>query len=216
MFPDERITALYLLRAAPATRAPFISERERGELDGYDVAFEVQTRCDGPPRHRRADGQSPRRNMTTPTDKSGVHARCVKGSVALANLVCRPTNPSPPPTASPIRHVRQALTLSALAILAAASSTAASTATSSAAAASGTAAAVSVIAKGFENDGQDQPTAGQVPSLTSSNQLHQLLRDRAEPAITNGKQIKTGSCNPAPMGMPALFPNGTFGPSEWS
>ncbi|KAI9063827.1 hypothetical protein FKP32DRAFT_1571066 [Trametes sanguinea] len=104
---------------------------------------------------------------------------------------------------------------------AAASSSAASTATSSAAAASGTAAAggddsdpqksltlvQSVIAKGFENDGQDQPTAGQVPSLTSSNNFINFCATVPNLPITNGKQIKTGSCNPAPMGIIAATTN---------
>jgi len=59
----------------------------------------------------------------------------------------------------------------------------------------------SVIATGFANNGQDVPTAGQVASLTSSNNFINfcLLTLPATP-LTNGKQITTGSCNPAPMG----------------
>ncbi|KAI0628207.1 hypothetical protein C8Q77DRAFT_479082 [Trametes polyzona] len=92
-------------------------------------------------------------------------------------------------------------------------------ATSSAAAATGTAAAgagaganngdpqksttlvQSVIATGFANDGQDQPTAGQVPSLTSTNNFINFCATVPNLPITNGKQIQTGSCNPAPMGV---------------
>jgi len=58
----------------------------------------------------------------------------------------------------------------------------------------------SVIADGFANDGQDVPTAGQVPSLTSTNNFINFCATVKNLPITNGKQIKTGSCNPAPMG----------------
>ncbi|KAI0374556.1 hypothetical protein BV20DRAFT_961760 [Pilatotrama ljubarskyi] len=64
----------------------------------------------------------------------------------------------------------------------------------------------SVIATGFANDGQDQPTAGQVPSLTSTNNFINFCATVNLP-ITNGKQIKTGSCNPAPMGVIASVNN---------
>ncbi|KAH9891078.1 hypothetical protein C8Q73DRAFT_802875 [Cubamyces lactineus] len=64
----------------------------------------------------------------------------------------------------------------------------------------------SVIATGFENDGQDQPTAGQVPSLTSSNNFINFCATVQKP-ITNGQQIKAGSCNPAPMGVIASVAN---------
>ncbi|KAH7926196.1 hypothetical protein BV22DRAFT_375416 [Leucogyrophana mollusca] len=56
-----------------------------------------------------------------------------------------------------------------------------------------------VIAKGFENDGQDVPAAGQVASLTSSNNFINFCATVNQP-ITNGQQITGGSCNPAPMG----------------
>jgi len=56
-----------------------------------------------------------------------------------------------------------------------------------------------VIATGFANNGQDVPTAGQVPSLTSKNNFINFCLTVNQP-ITNGKQIATGSCNPAPMG----------------
>ncbi|KAL1952432.1 hypothetical protein VTO73DRAFT_1581 [Trametes versicolor] len=65
----------------------------------------------------------------------------------------------------------------------------------------------SVIATGFENDGQDQPTAGQVPSLTSSNNFINFCATVPNLPITNGLQIKTGSCNPAPMGVIASTAN---------
>jgi len=55
----------------------------------------------------------------------------------------------------------------------------------------------SVIATGFASDGQEVPAAGQVASLTSTNNFINFC---AGLEITNGKQIKTGSCNPAPMG----------------
>jgi hypothetical protein len=59
----------------------------------------------------------------------------------------------------------------------------------------------SVIALGFENDGQSQPTPGQVASLTSSNNFINFCATVSQLPITNGKQISTGSCNPAPMGV---------------
>lgn len=64
-----------------------------------------------------------------------------------------------------------------------------------------------VLATGFENDGQDQPTAGQVPSLTSSNNFINFCLTVPNLPITNGQQVKTGSCNPAPMGVIAATTN---------
>jgi len=58
-----------------------------------------------------------------------------------------------------------------------------------------------VLATGFENNGQDVPTAGQVASLTSSNNFINFCLTVPNFPITNGKQITSGSCNPAPMGM---------------
>jgi hypothetical protein len=57
-----------------------------------------------------------------------------------------------------------------------------------------------VIAPAFANDGQDVPVAGQVASLTSTNNFINfcLLSDLP---LTNGQQITGGSCNPAPMGL---------------
>ncbi|KAF9471308.1 hypothetical protein BDN70DRAFT_820197 [Pholiota conissans] len=57
-----------------------------------------------------------------------------------------------------------------------------------------------VIASGFANNGQDVPTAGQVASLTSTNNFINFCLTVPNLPITNGKQITTGSCNPAPIG----------------
>ncbi|KAF8887777.1 hypothetical protein BD779DRAFT_1470556 [Infundibulicybe gibba] len=57
-----------------------------------------------------------------------------------------------------------------------------------------------VIASGFADDGQDVPAAGQVASLTSTNNFINFCLTVPNLAITNGKQITQGSCNPAPMG----------------
>jgi len=58
-----------------------------------------------------------------------------------------------------------------------------------------------VLAAGFKNDGQDVPAAGQVASLTSSNNFINFCLTVSNLPITNGKQVATGSCNPAPMGV---------------
>jgi len=58
-----------------------------------------------------------------------------------------------------------------------------------------------VIAKAFANDGQDVPAAGQVPSLTSTNNFINYCLTAPNLPITDGKQIQTGSCNPVSMGM---------------
>ncbi|EJD04996.1 uncharacterized protein FOMMEDRAFT_154159 [Fomitiporia mediterranea MF3/22] len=63
-----------------------------------------------------------------------------------------------------------------------------------------------VIATGFAEDGQQVPTEGQVPSLTSKNNFINFCLTVNKP-ITNGEQIKTGSCNPAPMGVIAATTN---------
>ncbi|KAG1725562.1 uncharacterized protein EDB91DRAFT_1265712 [Suillus paluster] len=57
-----------------------------------------------------------------------------------------------------------------------------------------------VIATGFQNNGQGQPAAGQVASLTSSNNFINFCLTAPNQPITNGQQITGGSCNPAPMG----------------
>ncbi|EGN94102.1 hypothetical protein SERLA73DRAFT_24210, partial [Serpula lacrymans var. lacrymans S7.3] len=59
----------------------------------------------------------------------------------------------------------------------------------------------SVIAKGFEDNGQDEPAAGQVASLTSSNNFINFCATSPNTPLTNGQQITGGSCNPAPMGL---------------
>ncbi|KAM5531094.1 hypothetical protein V8D89_015259 [Ganoderma adspersum] len=64
----------------------------------------------------------------------------------------------------------------------------------------------SVIATGFAQNGQAQAEAGQVPSLTSTNNFINFCATTNK-AITNGQQIKEGSCNPAPMGEIASFNN---------
>ncbi|KAI6022578.1 hypothetical protein EDC04DRAFT_335169 [Pisolithus marmoratus] len=59
-----------------------------------------------------------------------------------------------------------------------------------------------VIAKGFQSDGQGQVSeAGQVASLTSSNNFINFCLTVPNLPITNGQQISGGSCNPAPMGV---------------
>ncbi|KAI1796476.1 hypothetical protein LXA43DRAFT_621416 [Ganoderma leucocontextum] len=64
----------------------------------------------------------------------------------------------------------------------------------------------SVIATGFAQNGQAQADPGQVPSLTSTNNFINFCAT-SNKAITNGQQIKEGSCNPAPMGEIASFNN---------
>jgi len=64
-----------------------------------------------------------------------------------------------------------------------------------------------VIATGFEQDGQANATAGQVPSATSSNNFINFCLLHPNLPITNGQQIKTGSCNPMPMGVIAATTN---------
>jgi hypothetical protein len=56
-----------------------------------------------------------------------------------------------------------------------------------------------VISQGFANDGQDVPTAGQVASLTSTNNFINFCLTTNLP-LTNGQQNKGGSCNTAPIG----------------
>ncbi|THG97107.1 hypothetical protein EW026_g4831 [Hermanssonia centrifuga] len=65
----------------------------------------------------------------------------------------------------------------------------------------------SVVATGFANNGQDVPAAGQVASLTSSNNFINFCATVPNLPITNGLQVKTGSCNPAPMGIIAATTN---------
>jgi len=58
-----------------------------------------------------------------------------------------------------------------------------------------------VIGKGFANDGQDQPSPGQVRSLTSTNNFINFCLNDPKLPVTNGKQISSGSCNPVPIGL---------------
>ncbi|KAJ7596612.1 hypothetical protein C8J56DRAFT_816427 [Mycena floridula] len=58
-----------------------------------------------------------------------------------------------------------------------------------------------VISKGFNNDGQDVPTAGQVASRTSVNNFINDCLNSPNLPLTNGQQITTGSCNNAPIGV---------------
>ncbi|KAJ3789714.1 hypothetical protein GGU10DRAFT_383910 [Lentinula aff. detonsa] len=55
-----------------------------------------------------------------------------------------------------------------------------------------------VIATGFLNN--DVQEAGQVASLTSNNNFINYCLTQGDLPITSGKQITTGSCNPAPIG----------------
>jgi hypothetical protein len=59
----------------------------------------------------------------------------------------------------------------------------------------------SVISTGFDNDGQDVPAAGQVASLTSRNNFINFCATVPKLPLTNGKQVTSGSCNTAPMGV---------------
>ena len=54
---------------------------------------------------------------------------------------------------------------------------------------------------GLAQDGQANPEAGQVPSLTSTNNFINFCAQFPDLPLTNGQQILTGSCNPVPMGQ---------------
>ncbi|EGO02751.1 hypothetical protein SERLA73DRAFT_70232 [Serpula lacrymans var. lacrymans S7.3] len=60
----------------------------------------------------------------------------------------------------------------------------------------------SVIAKGFAQNGQGLNTSesGEVASLTSTNNFINFCATVPDQPLTNGQQIKGGSCNPATMG----------------
>jgi hypothetical protein len=64
-----------------------------------------------------------------------------------------------------------------------------------------------VLSTGFENNGQDVPAAGQVASATSSNNFINFCLTVPNLPLTNGKQVTTGSCNTAPMGVIAASSN---------
>lgn len=56
-----------------------------------------------------------------------------------------------------------------------------------------------VIQPNLALDGQQVPVAGQVPSLTSKNNFMNFCLTQNVP-LTDGKQIRSGSCNVVPMG----------------
>ncbi|KZT41284.1 hypothetical protein SISSUDRAFT_353536 [Sistotremastrum suecicum HHB10207 ss-3] len=58
----------------------------------------------------------------------------------------------------------------------------------------------SQVQTGLEDDGQDVQEAGQVPSLTSSNNFINFCLTQKGVPLTNGQQIIDGSCNPTIMG----------------
>lgn len=60
----------------------------------------------------------------------------------------------------------------------------------------------SLVAPNFAKNGQNVNTseADEVPSLTSTNNFINFCATLSNLPITNGQQIKGGSCNPAPMG----------------
>lgn len=64
-----------------------------------------------------------------------------------------------------------------------------------------------VLATGFFQDGLATAVPGQVASMTSKNNFINFCKSHPDKPITNGLQIKTGSCNPAPMGIFASTTN---------
>jgi hypothetical protein len=70
----------------------------------------------------------------------------------------------------------------------------------------------SVVASGFANNGLDTATSGHSASLTSTNNFINFCATTTLP-LTSGTQVRTGFCNPAPMGvLPAatLMPSSKF------
>ncbi|KAJ7120603.1 hypothetical protein C8R43DRAFT_933702 [Mycena crocata] len=60
----------------------------------------------------------------------------------------------------------------------------------------------SVICGNFTDDGQNPPVTGQSASSTSTNNyINFCTLTLPGTPLTNGKQITTGSCNPAPIGL---------------
>lgn len=57
-----------------------------------------------------------------------------------------------------------------------------------------------VVMTGLEQNGQAVQEAGQVPSLTSSNNFINFCLTQNLP-LTNGQQVTSGSCNQTPMGV---------------
>jgi hypothetical protein len=73
-----------------------------------------------------------------------------------------------------------------------------------------------VIQSGLALDGQQVPVAGQVPSLTSKNNFINFFLTQNVP-LTEGKQVRAGSCNVVPMGhiiAKANLPSSKFGFSK--
>ncbi len=62
----------------------------------------------------------------------------------------------------------------------------------------------SVVAKGSSSNGLNNATAGTSASLTSTNNFINFCTGKT---ITNGQQVKGGSCNPIPMGQIASTTN---------
>ncbi|KAF7306474.1 hypothetical protein MIND_00438700 [Mycena indigotica] len=59
-----------------------------------------------------------------------------------------------------------------------------------------------VICSNFADNGQNPPVEGQSPSLTSTNNfINFCALTLPGVPLTNGQQIQTGSCNPAPIGL---------------
>lgn len=54
-----------------------------------------------------------------------------------------------------------------------------------------------LVETGLANDGQNPPVAGQVASLTTTNNFINFCAGKT---ITNGQQVTGGSCNPIPLG----------------
>ncbi|KAJ7226024.1 hypothetical protein GGX14DRAFT_423539 [Mycena pura] len=60
----------------------------------------------------------------------------------------------------------------------------------------------SVVCSGFSDDGQNPPVAGQSASSTSTNNyINFCALTLPSLPLTNGAQVTTGSCNPAPIGQ---------------
>jgi len=60
----------------------------------------------------------------------------------------------------------------------------------------------SVICSNFSDDGQNPPVLGQAASQTSTNNyINFCALTLPQTPLTNGLQITTGSCNPAPIGL---------------
>ncbi|THH30381.1 hypothetical protein EUX98_g3801 [Antrodiella citrinella] len=138
-------------------------------------------------------------------------AKASSAAVAASSAPAKAVSSAAAASSAPAKAVSSAAVATAAASAAASAS---APAASSSAAASNDADAQSsltlnpnVIATGFENDGQDVPTAGQVASLTSSNNFINFCLTVPNLPITNGQQITTGSCNPAPMGVIAAQTN---------